>query len=139
MKNKILGVVAIIVVIAALLGVYYAFREQPTNPNLGINDDGSIVFEAKNVTIEVVDGTGKSTVYNVTTHADYLEGAMNDAEGLSYETDNGMVMSVNGERADYVLDGAYWAFYIGESYCNYGIADQPVNDGDEFRIEYTKA
>ena len=62
-----------------------------------------------------------------------------ELDGLEYETTDGMVMSVNGVRADYVLDGAYWAFYVNGGYCNYGIADQPVNDGDIFTIEYTKA
>lgn len=139
MKKKICGIIAIIAVIGLLLGVYYVFREKPHNPNVGPDGNSSIEKVAKHVTIEVVGSDGESTIYEVSTHMDYLEGAMNDAEGLVYETDNGMVMVVNGTRADYVLDGAYWAFYIGESYCNYGIADQPVNDGDFFRIVYTKA
>ena len=116
MKKKFWGVVAIVVVIAALLGVYYAFREQPSNQNAGPSADGVTERIAKSVTIEVVE-----------------------AEGLSFETTDGMVMVVNGKRADYVLDGAYWGFYVNGEYCNYGISDQPVNDGDEFRIEYTKA
>lgn len=139
MKKKILGIVAIIFVIAALLGIYYAFREQPSNPNLGPDANSGISMDGKNVTIEVVDSEQKTAVYSLTTHADYLEGVMSEAEGLTYETKDGMVMQVNGVRADYVLDGAYWAFFVNGEYCNYGIADQPVNDGDIFRIEYTKA
>lgn len=139
MKKKIFGIVAIIIVVAALLGIYYAFREQPQNPNSGPSADGMTEKVAKNITIEVIDAEKNSTVYALSTHADYLEGAMKETDGLSFETNDGMVMSVNGVRADYVLDGAYWAFYIGENYCNYGIADQPVNDKDAFRIIYTKA
>ena len=139
MKKKILGILAIVIVIAALLGVYYAFREQPANPNAGPSADGVTERVEKSVTIEVVDENKTSTLYTLSTHAEYLEGAMNEAEGLVFETNDGMVMVVNGKRADYVLDGAYWAFYVNGEYCNYGISDQPVNDGDAFRIEYTRA
>ncbi len=139
MKKKILGIVSIVIVIAALLGVYYAFREQPSNQNAGPSADGVTERIAKSVTIEVVDENGNSSLYTLSTHAEYLEGAMKEADGLVFETTDGMVMVVNGKRADYVLDGAYWAFFVNGEYCNYGISDQPVNDGDKFRIEYTKA
>lgn len=139
MKKKVLGVVAIIVVIAALLGVYYAFREKPENPNMGPVENGSIEFLGKDVTINLIGKDGENTEFLLTTTADYLKDVMDEAEGLDYETTDGMVMVVNGVRADYVLDGAYWAFYVNGEYCNYGISDQPVNDGDQFRIEYTKA
>ena len=107
------------------------FREKPQS------DD--IVPEGKNVTLIIAGKDAERTEYIHTTTADYLKGVMEEIDGLEYETTDGMVMSVNGVRADYVLDGAYWAFYVNDGYCNYGIADQPVNDGDIFRIEYTKA
>ena len=48
-----------------------------------------------------------------------------------------MVDTVNGEKAVYEEDGAYWGFTVNGEYCNYGIAEQPVADGDEFEIVYT--
>lgn len=144
MKNNkvlkiVIGIVSLIVAVAALLGVYYAFREKPEQPNLGPSSEDSTSFDEKQVTIEVVDSKGKAALYEISTHADYLKEAMDEADGLTYETDDGMVMVINGERADYVLDGAYWSFYVNGEYCNYGIADQPINDGDIFKIEYKKA
>ena len=44
---------------------------------------------------------------------------------------------VNGVKADYTADGAYWAFFVNGEYCNYGIEEQPVLDGDVFSIVYT--
>lgn len=130
MKKKILGVIAIIVVIAALLGVYFAFREQPAQ---GL----------KTVSVEVVLSDGESEIYETSTDAEYLRQVLDEIDGITYgETVNGfgpMVTEVNGERAVYEENGAYWGFYVNGEYCNYGISDQPVNDGDEFRIEYTKA
>ena len=67
--------------------------------------------------------------------------AMDEAkeDGLSYTCENGMVLKVNGERADYNKDEAYWGFFVNGDYAQYGIAEQPVEDGDAFKIEYTKA
>ncbi|MBR3965158.1 MAG: DUF4430 domain-containing protein [Clostridia bacterium] len=127
-KNKklILGCVAAVLVLAALVGVWFAFAKGVSPGN-------------KSVIIEVVNKAGETATYNVRTDAEYLRDVMEEADGLTFVEENGMVMSVNGERADYVADKAYWAFYIGDAYCNYGINEQPVADGDVFRIVYTAA
>lgn len=126
----ILGIAILAVVAAGLLLVYLKFR--PT-----ANAD------AKTVTIEVIDDKQEQTNYTVEGNAEYLKDVMDQAEGLTYEgtTSNGsmMVITVNGVRADYNEDKAYWAFYVNGEYCNYGIEEQPVNDQDTFKIEYTPA
>lgn len=95
----------------------------------------------KDISIEVISSSGKSTVYDVSTEAEFLRGAMDDADGLKYSGEEGdyglMVDTINGETADYNTNGAYWSFYVNNDYCNYGIDSQPVNDGDEFKIVYT--
>ena len=67
---------------------------------------------------------------------------MEEAKGLTFsgdESDYGlMVVEINGVTADYNVDQSYWAFYVNDEYCNYGVDSQPVADGDVFRIEYTK-
>ncbi len=128
--KKILGVCLVVVLIAALAGAYFAFSEKPV--------EGS-----KTVVIEVINKDGNSTEYTLKTDAQYLRQAMDEADGLEYEGEDGpygySISSVNGERAVYETDGAYWAFYVNEEYCNYGVDSQPVNDGDEFGIVYTLA
>lgn len=128
-KKKILGVGILAVLIVAMLFVYNNFKEQP-------------VEGAKAVTIEVIDSAEESTVYEVQTDAEFLQQAMDEAEGLEYSGEEGdfglMVDTVNGEKAVYE-EGAYWSFYVNEEYCNYGIAEQPVEDGDAFQIVYTLA
>ena len=68
---------------------------------------------------------------------------MEEADGLEFGADEGpyglSVHTVNGERADYNLDGAYWGFNVNGTYCNYGVDSQPVMDGDAFEIVYTLA
>lgn len=129
-KKVVIGIIALVVLIAALAGVYFAFSAKPV--------EGS-----KAITIEVVNGAQESTVYDVQTDAEYLRQAMEEADGLAFsgtESEFGlMVDTVNGERADYTLDGAYWSFSVNGEYCNYGIDSQPVLDGDAFAITYTLA
>lgn len=127
-KKILFGILALAAVIAVLAAVYFAFREKP-------------VSGSKSVTIEVVNKARETTSYEVKTDAEYLRQAMEEAEGLTFsgtEGEFGMVVdTVNGETANFNTDGAYWAFYVNEEYCNYGIDTQPVMDGDTFTITYT--
>lgn len=129
-KKKIIGIAALVVLVVLLGIMYTVFREKPV--------EGS-----KSITIEVVDAEGVSKVYEVKTDAEYLQQAMDEAEGLEYDGyvgDYGFtVESVNGVSAVYETDHAYWSFYVNDEYCNYGISQQPVEDGDAFKIVYTLA
>lgn len=130
-KKKILGLGLLVVLIAIMAIIYTNFREKPV--------EGS-----KAITIEVVNSMEKSTVYELKTDAEFLRQAMEEAseQGLTFDGEEGdygmMVNTVNGETADYNIDGAYWSFYVNDEYCNYGIDEQPVEDGDAFAIVYTK-
>ena len=132
MKNskKILVLVAIVLMVGLMAFAYVSFKEKPTAGE-------------KSITIEVVNAKEESVTYELNTDAEYLYQAMDEAEGLTYEAEDGpyglSVLSVNGESAIYETDSAYWGFYVNGDYCNYGISEQPVNDGDAFRIVYTKA
>lgn len=129
-KKIILGVGIIVVLIAALAVVYATFSAKP-------------VAGSKEITIEVVNKAQESIVYELKTDAEFLRQAMEEAEGLTFsgaESEFGMMVdTVNGERADYALDGAYWSFEVNGGYSNYGIDTQPVMDGDAFGIIYTPA
>ena len=98
---------------------------------------------SKNIVIEVKDSEGNVTSYEVTTDAEFLRQAMDEAEGLTYDGSDSeygmMVEVVNGEQAIYSEDNAYWAFYVNGEYGNYGIDSQPVTDGDTYSIVYEAA
>jgi len=127
-KKKLLGLGALIIIIAVFAIIYGKFSEKPV--------EGS-----KAVTIEVINSKEESTMYELQTDAEYLQQAMDEAEGLEYVGEEGpygiQVMSVNGEEAVYETDAAYWGFFVNGEYCNYGISEQPVEDGDAFQIVYT--
>ncbi len=167
MKNKkglIIGAVALVVLIAAFLVIYNIAKPKPSSGNDGQNtqqaasdtavsdtdnsgaaDTSEAAPEAgsKNITIEVKSADGSTTSYSVSTNADYLRQAMDEAEGLTYsgtESEYGMMVEVvNGEQAIYAEDNAYWAFYVNGEYGQYGIDSQPVEDGATYSIVYESA
>lgn len=126
-KKALIGVVALVAVIAVLAAVFFTFRAKP-------------VAGSKEIVIEVVDNEQKTTTYELKTDAEYLEQAMEEAEGLTFSGTEGpygmMIDTVNGIVADYNVDGAYWSFYVNGEYCMYGISEQPVLDGDTFTVKY---
>ena len=128
--KKILGIVILLALLAAMTVAYVSFSEKPTQGE-------------KQVTIEVITADETSSLYEVYTDGEYLIDAMNNADGLTFEGEEGQygmsISHINGVRADYLLDGAYWAFYVNDEYCNYGVSEQPIEDGDEFKIVYTLA
>lgn len=129
-RNLIIGIVALLVLIGAM--VYAWTTNRP-----------SLQQGSKIITVQVVDDTGKTTDYSHKTDAAYLRQALEEIEGLTLEGDESdyglYVKVVNGVRAVYETDGAYWSFYINGEYSTESVDTQPVTDGDAFTIQYERA
>ena len=127
-KKIWIGVVALAAVLGLFFGMYMNFKPQTQTGG-------------KSITIEVVDDAGASTVYEVTTNAEYLREAFADAEGLEVlgdETQYGLtITTVNGLVADFNVDAAYWSIMVNGEYGQYGADAQVVTDGDVFQLIYT--
>ena len=122
----ILAVVALVVVVAVFVGVYVMTRPETAKG-------------AKEITVEVVhgDGSEKEFVYN--TDYEYL-GEVILEEGLveGEDGDYGLYIKVvDGEQADYTVDGAYWALYQNGEMAMQGADQTPIADGDTFSLVYT--
>ena len=128
MKNKklVVALVALVAVVAVLLGVYIMTRPE------------TIVGE-KSITVTVVHKDGSSKDFTYVTEEECL-GPVLLAEGL-VEGEKGpyglTILSVDGETADWNVDGSYWALFIGEEYATTGADDTFISDGDVFRLVYT--
>ena len=128
MKNKklIVAVAALVAVIVLMGGIFLATRPDT-------------VAGGKNVTVTVVHKDGTQRVFEYATDAEYLGEVLLEA-GL-IEGEEGAyglyVKVVDGERADYELDGAFWAFYEGAESALQGIDQTPVADGAVYRLVYT--
>lgn len=132
-ENKRNVAIVIVIAVLAVMGIIYALFSARA-------ESGS-----KNVTLAVVDDQGGRTEYSCKTDAEYLQELMTEleADGLTFDGEDSsyglMIDTVNGVRADYEADGAYWYFYVNGEACMNGISTEPVHDGDAFEIVYTKA
>ncbi|MBE6618368.1 MAG: DUF4430 domain-containing protein [Ruminococcaceae bacterium] len=48
------------------------------------------------------------------------------------------IKNVNGVTADFDVDQSYWAFYVNGEYAMSGADTTEINEGDVYRLEYTK-
>ncbi len=97
--------------------------------------------EEKTFTFIVVDAEGEQKSFEITTTRAYVGDALVD-EGLveGEESSTGLyVKKVNGIRADWELDGAYWAFYEGDREALKGVDSTEIKDGATYKFVYTKA
>lgn len=131
-KKLIAGVVALIVVIAILLGVCLNNR-QPTTSG------------SKTITVSVFDTAGSTEASNtatITTDEEYLRGALEQEDsGISIsgsESEYGLfVTTVDGVTADDSKQ-QWWCFTKGGEMLNTGVDSTPIADGDTFEITLTE-
>ena len=106
---------------------------QNSPQNIG---EGQVVF-----LFEVTDGEGKITSWNVHTNETTVGAALVELgmiEGAV--SDFGMMVSyVNGIRADFVEDGAWWAFYIDGEMAMVGVDSTDIETGVTYAFIYTDA
>jgi len=128
-SKNLKGIFIFLVLIAVLTGVY-AWKKPKT------------VKGDKDIGLTVIDDRGKEVQYFESTNAEYLRTVLDELEGqnFSYSGNESVygyyIDTVNGVNVDNVT--AYWAFYVNGKYCDYGIDNQPVSDGDMFEIIYEK-
>ena len=95
----------------------------------------------KTITVTVTDDKGEKTVFTITTNSPNLRGALEQEKLIEGdESQYGLyVKVVNGVRADYDNDGAWWGFYKDGVLLPSGIDDTIISDGDKYEIKYEKA
>ena len=126
-KKIVTAVIALVILISVALVLYMLYGPKPSS--------GS-----KSITLSIVYLDGSRDDYALRTDEEYLLDAANEIEDLTIEGHKDgsyfYVDSINGVSADYTADGAYWAIYVDGAYGNYGIADQPIEDGISYEIRY---
>ena len=128
MKNNktLITVLVLVLAIVALVAVYFV-----TRPATAAGD--------KTFTLEVVHGDGTTKQIECSTDLEYVGEAL-QADGV-IEGEEGAyglyIQVVDGEKAVFEEDGAYWAFYLGEEYAMQGIDLTPIEDGAVYKLVYT--
>ncbi len=83
----------------------------------------------------------KSIVFTIKTNAATVKDALAEHNLIDGEQQSaGYMMShLNGVRADWTLDGAYWAFYQNGEYMMTGIDTTPITGDGAYEFVYTRA
>ena len=127
-KKLAAACIAVVALVAVFVGVYVSTRPQTQQGD-------------KTIVVEVVHSDESSKEFTYSTDFEYL-GEVLEAEELVVfgEGPYGMfITTVDGERAVYEEDGAYWALYEGEEYAAQGADQTVIEDGDQFALVYTVA
>jgi len=132
-KSFLIGGIILVVCVALFVGIW-------------LNNKPTASANAKEYTLEVVDNEGNTKTYNGTTEEEYLKGLMDElkaAGDFDYsgsESEYGiMIESVNGLKAVYAEDGAYWSIYVNGEYGMYGADQQVITSGDTYTLKYELA
>ncbi len=99
------------------------------------DDEGLMHFT---VTVVHADGSTKEFAYKT---ADKYVGIVLKEVGLIKGNDGpyGLeITEVDGEKAVYAEDKAYWAIYVGDEYALTGIDTTPVEEGGVYKLVYTR-
>ena len=125
-KKMIAIVVALALVVAALAVAYFVTRPSGTEG-------------MKSFTVEIVHKDGTTRTEKLKSDAEFLGEALVEKELIVGHDDiYGLVVDyVDGERAAWDKDNAFWNIYIGEEAAVEGISKIPVHDGDTFKLVYT--
>lgn len=130
-------VFAILLVLA--MAVSLVACAAPKEQNGGATEtQGTQALKKFTVTVVHADGTSKEFSYE--TDETYVGPVLMEA-GLVKGNDGpyGLeIIEVDGEKAVYAENGAYWAIYVGKEYAMKGIDQTPVTDGETYKLEYTR-
>ena len=117
-------------------------EQQPETNATGNQNDATNIGEGATVFVfEVTDDEGQVSVWNVST-GETTVGAALVAVGLieGDMSDFGMMVThVNGLRADFNEDGAWWAFYIDGEMAMMGVDSTDIEKGVIYAFVYTPA
>ncbi len=125
----IVAVVAALLVVTALASAW--FYRGNKNDREG---------QEKSFTVVVVHSDGSEKSFRYTSKETYV-GDVLQAEGLisGEMAQYGMyIKEVDGEKAVYEEDNAYWSLFVGDVLSATGVDMTPIEDGATYKLVYTK-
>ena len=136
MKQTLKISVSLLLALAALLCLMACSRGSAEGlwENATYRKDATVGEGSKEVKVDVVIGEEFITLTVKTDeellgNALYKEGLINDADFFD---------TVNGVKADWNADKAYWGFYKGDEYMLVGVNQTSISGGEHYRLVYTK-
>ena len=136
-KNILTKILALALVVLMAVFTFAACGKADTNSDL---DSTASETKTISITVTVVAADKTEKVFNIETTKKNLGDALFQ-EGLVTEDEHksGYYNYIDGVRADYTKDGAWWCFTKGGETVMVGANDLKITDGDKFEITNTPA
>lgn len=127
-KNIIIAVAVLLVLVIGALLAWQHFRPQAQE---GV----------KTVEIAVIHKDGSEKAFTLHTDAENLHEALDEEKLIEGEERGGFfaVLVIDGETADWNIDGSYWAMTQDGEWLMTGVDDTMISDGDHYEFTYTPA
>lgn len=142
MKKRLLSLVSLLLVVLLIAAATVCFSScapKTTETGATITETHTVGEGATTITVSVVNDKKEAAVFTIHTNATTLRGALEEnnlVEGS--DSQYGLfIESVNGLRADYSANGAWWAIYIGSEMASTGVDGITLTDGGSYSLVYT--
>lgn len=127
-KGLIITLSVVLVLVIAVFGVLLTMGKPDTQKG------------EKDITVTIVYEDKTQKEIEISTNAETLGAALLEEELISEEEYNaGFYSTIDGVRADYSLDKAWWQFSQDGVMATVGANELPIADGDNFEIIHTPA
>ena len=92
------------------------------------------------ISVTVIDDKKSTDTFEISTKSENLGDALLESGRVKGDNDKfGLyIKEVDGLRADFELDGAYWSVSKDGKMLVTGPSQTPIADGDKFELTYTK-
>ena len=156
-KKLIILVVILSLLVAGLAAAYFATRPEPkTNdkpqatettpkqegtPNATNPEQTQPTKAGTPFTVEIVHKDGTKKTLELKSDKDFVGEVLDEQNLIEYDIGayGKFIKAVDGEKAVYEEDSAYWAFYVNGEYAQFGVDQTPIEEGKVYKLEYTAA
>ena len=105
-----------------------------------IKQKDNVEYGEKVISVTIVNADKTQKLFKISTDAENLGDALLQRNLVTEEEHKtGFYTYINGVRADYTLDGAWWCITKDGEETSFGANKLPIADGDSFEITHTPA
>lgn len=136
MKSKLLTLVSVLLI--AMLMLCGCSMDPSANPSENTPTANVQEEQATEITFVVTGKDGTQKEHKVSTQKETLAEALDEAGLIEFDT-SGFYTVIDGVRADYNKDGAYWWIKVNGADATVGMNDIKIEDGGRYEAIYTPA
>lgn len=134
MKRKISNLTILAALLLSISLLLFSCGELDLWKDAVYKEDTTLGEGAKTLTVQIIEGDNSVTL-TVKTDAENIGTALYE---LALINDASFFDTINGMTASWEKHQAYWAFYVGDTMSNVGVADVKISGGESFKFVYTK-